>query len=180
VYEAHGTGVGACFPRCTPFASGGCAADEECAVGSFDGVDGYCKARGTTAADQPCTPDSTSTNCVAGYVCVVDPVNRFCREQCDFFGNKKDCSAADKPCTPPGVCTGDTTDAAAVGQDCTGSSVAGTLCGLVGKKLLGVCAGTQSAPTHLICSKWCRMSGNDCEPGQTCQPTVVPSVGYCQ
>lgn len=180
IYQAAGTAVGACYPRCAPFTSGGCAPDSECVIGKYDGSEGYCKPRGTTAADAACPPNDTATGCVAGYVCIVDPINRFCREQCDFFGAQKECSAADRPCTPPGVCTGDRADPAALGQDCGASAQSGTLCGLSGKKLLGVCAGTQQNPTHLICSKWCRMKDNDCPGSQACQPTGVPSVGYCQ
>jgi hypothetical protein len=181
VYQMSGVTIGACYPRCTPFATapsaGSCAQGQECVIGSFDGVTGYCKPTGTLAAGAPCTGSSTSTTCVPGYVCIPDPSQHFCREQCDFWGAAHDCSDA-KLCTPPGVCTGDVIDPAALDAPCATSSAAGTLCGAVGPRALGWCIGS---PGKTVCSKWCRMQqASDCPASEACKPTNVPSIGYCQ
>src|SRR5687768_14097445 len=50
VYQARGTGVGACYPICRPFGDS-CGADAECLISRFDGTTGYCKKRGPGAPD---------------------------------------------------------------------------------------------------------------------------------
>ncbi len=177
VYETAGATIGACYAKCTPFSStSACASGEECVIGSFDGVQGFCMKQGSLATGASCTGSNVDTQCVAGSVCIPDPTQHFCREQCDFWGSAHACSDTHL-CTPPGVCTGDVTDPAATGTPCAKTSVAGTLCGPSNGKLLGWCIG-QAGSTK--CDAWCRMQGNDCAGNQTCQPTNVPSIGYCQ
>jgi hypothetical protein len=166
--------VGACYDRCTPFGAA-CSGGRECVIGKFDGTEGYCKPAGATPSGLACSPSSVTTNCATGNVCIPDPQQRVCREQCDFWGGAHDCSSL--ACTPPGVCTGEVPDPSAVDQACGNAAVPGALCGTVGKKVLGWCVGQQGATT---CRKWCRMKGSDCAQGQKCQATTVPSIGYCQ
>lgn len=174
VFQVSGTNIGACYPQCAPFAQdgGGCTPAQECVIGKFDGTVGYCKRNGVGATGSSCLPSSVETGCVPGDVCVLDPQMRFCREQCDFWNGQHDCSSL--ACTPPGVCTGETPDPAPVGGTCT--TPPGTLCGASGKKLLGWCVGM--APVK--CLAWCRTQFNDCPVNQTCMPTNIPSIGYCQ
>jgi hypothetical protein len=176
VYESEGSTIGACYAKCTPFAPNACPSGQECVIGSFDGVQGFCMTQGTIAKGATCTGSNVTTQCVAGSVCIPDPTQQFCREQCDFWGAQHACSDA-LLCTPPGVCTGDVTDPAATGTPCAKTSVAGTLCGPSNGKLLGWCIGNTGSAQ---CDAWCRMQGNDCTGNQTCQPTNVPSIGYCQ
>lgn len=178
VYQQQGSTSGACYAACSPFATAPdagvlvCPANQECVIGKWDGTVGYCKPSGGGATGSKCLPSSVETGCVAGDVCALDPKVRYCREQCDFWTGLHDCSSLS--CTPPGICTGDTADPAAVGAAC--NSPAGTLCGASGKRLLGWCVGQMP----IVCRAWCRTSGSDCPMNQTCQPTNVPSVGYCQ
>lgn len=176
VYQASNVGVGACYDRCTPFSGAPCSNGRECVIGKFDGTEGYCKPAGATPSGSACTPSSVTTNCAPGNVCVLDPQQRFCREQCDFWGGAHDCSSL--ACTPPGVCTGEVPDTAAIDQPCGNASAPGALCGQQGKKLLGWCVGAQQGKT--TCRKWCRTKGSDCPQSQKCQPTTVPSIGYCE
>jgi hypothetical protein len=170
VYQAHGSLVGACHATCSPFAEGECPSDFECVISKFDGSAGYCKRRGSGAADAMCTRSDRDTGCVAGHVC--DSVDGACRAQCDFFSDPS-CPDGQR-CVPPGVCTVQAFVDAKLGEPCAASAKAGDACGATDDALVGVCAG---AP--LKCAKWCRMSASDCESGQSCQPTTVPSLGWC-
>ncbi|MGZ6087779.1 MAG: hypothetical protein ACXWUE_30185 [Polyangiales bacterium] len=170
VYQSHGSTVGACYKTCAPFASGACPDDSECVVAKFDGSEGYCKKRGTGAADSSCSRSDRDTGCVAGHLC--DSVDKACRAQCNFFGGAS-CPSG-QHCVPPGVCTPQTFDAAKVGDACSASAKLGDACGATDGALTGVCAGSP-----LKCAKWCRSKGSDCATGQSCQATSVPSIGYC-
>jgi hypothetical protein len=170
VYQARGTGVGACYPICKPFGDS-CGTGAECLISRFDGTTGYCKKRGTGGPDSACTRSDLDTSCVAGYVC--DSLDKKCRKQCDFFGSGR-CDGAQR-CVPPGICTDGARDPAKIGEACRTTAKAGDACGETATTLSGVCAGT---PT-LKCAKWCRMEGADCPTGQSCQATGVASIGTC-
>jgi hypothetical protein len=171
VYQARGTGVGACYPICRPFGDT-CGADSECLISRFDGTTGYCKKRGSGAPDAACTRSDLDTSCVAGHVC--DSLDQKCRKQCDFFEGTEKCGASQR-CVPPGICTDGARDPARVGEACRTTAKAGDACGETESALSGVCAGTPV----LKCQKWCRMEGSDCPSGQTCQATGVASIGTC-
>jgi hypothetical protein len=172
VVQISGATAAACYTQCTPFMTGSCPPNQECVIGKFDGTIGYCKGNGGLPNGAMCLASSVETGCVPGDVCALEAQQRFCREQCDFWTNLHDCTSL--YCTPPGVCTGTAPDPAAIGGTC--SSPAGTLCGQSGAKLLGYCVGQQPVK----CLQWCRTKFNDCPMNQTCQPTNIPSLGYCQ
>jgi hypothetical protein len=171
VYQARGTGVGACYPICKPFGDS-CGAASECLISRFDGTTGYCKKRGAGTPDATCTRSDLDTSCVAGYVC--DSLDKRCRKQCDFFDGTKKCDG-DQRCVPPGICTDGARDPAKVGETCRSAAKPGDACGETDRALTGVCAGTGP----LQCEKWCRMEAADCAAGETCKPTGVASIGTC-
>jgi hypothetical protein len=180
VYQTAGIVAGVCTDPCSPFGTP-CSGGRECQIGSMDGVSGFCKSHGNGAPGAACNISDVTTSCASGYACVADPTSHFCREQCDFFGDKHACSSASTKCVPPGFCITETPDPAKSGDDCAAGSAIGKPCADSNGRLLGVCAGKgTSASPPFECSLWCRMSGNDCPAGKTCKPTGSPSVGYCQ
>jgi hypothetical protein len=175
---------GACYVPCIPVPAPGkttgCPDGYECEIGSFDAASGTCRKRGPTGADQVCTFSDVTTSCVAGYTCQPDPKQHFCRQTCDFFAQNgpPTCARPELHCMAPGNCYSDQGDPAKVGEPCTGAQ--NMPCGLDGQAYKGVCAQDVKTPSRNVCSKWCRTSKNECDAGQACQPTSMPSLGYCQ
>jgi hypothetical protein len=175
---------GACYTACVPFPAPGqptgCPTGYDCEIGTFDAATGTCRKTGATAADQSCTFSDVSTACAAGYTCQPDPQQHFCRQTCDFFAQNgaPTCARADLHCMAPGVCYSDKADPAKLGDACTGAQ--NMPCGLAGQAYQGVCAQDTKTPGRIVCSKWCRSHANDCPASQQCQPTNMPSLGYCQ
>jgi hypothetical protein len=175
---------GACYAACVPFPAAGqatgCPSGYDCEIGAFDASSGTCRKSGTIAPDQACVFSDVSTSCASGYTCQPDPSTGMCRQTCDFFAQNAaaTCARSDLHCIAPGVCFSDKGDPAKLGDACAGAQ--NTPCGLEGQTYEGVCAQDAKGSGKLLCSKWCRSAKNDCAAGQTCQPTAMPSLGYCQ
>ncbi len=170
--------VGACYPKCTPYASSsGCTSTKDCVPYLLDGSEGACFAKGTTADGATCTDTDVGTGCVAGSICVRDSGVRVCRRQCNYFASSPACVASQR-CALGGVCIAEGGDAAAVGAACSSSSAAGEICGNDGKAWRGTC---QDIGSGLRCYKVCRTStASDCSGSQTCSPFQGDSTaGVC-
>ncbi len=173
-----GATAGACYPSCTPFdPEAACADGAECVASSHDGDEGACRAPGPAAANAPCSESDVTTGCEPGYLCTNDPSSRFCRRRCDFFSPEPACDPG-QACMPPGICAAEKPDPAALGQPCATSL--STPCGNDGFANRGVCAHPMNNPTKLVCARWCHFpSLDECDAGTQCQPTNMPSLGYC-
>ncbi len=160
--------VGACYPQCTPYATGtGCASTHDCVPYLLDGTEGACFQKGTTADGAACADTDVGTGCVAGSICVRDSGVRVCRRQCNFFASSPACVASQR-CALGGVCIAEGGDAAALGAACSVASAAGEICGNDGKAWRGTC---QDLGSGLRCYKVCRTSVSaDCTSSQTCSP----------
>ena len=174
---------------CVPFGSPGCSSGQECVVPwlSMYPVRGVCLDVGANAAGASCADASstTSTDCVAGYLCsggALDNEQR-CRALCDPFGDAAQaCPDAGDTCDPMShTCSLHTVDPAAVGEPCDAASFDYTNCAPGNGRAAGLCSsGT--------CREVCRIEPSDggstspdCSGGESCVDVFGTVLeGVCQ
>jgi hypothetical protein len=205
VIQSPAYGTGACFPTCTPFASGACPDGFECNSVSYDGSSGVCKASGDGAlGTKECAVSTTSTGCVAGAVCQTVstfwPREQYCFETCDYFGADPSCGEGvcqikfyrdkdfkqycyDDRCYRGGTCREtEAIDPASLGQTCTKN--ANSPCASDGVRALGIC----DADTDNTCLELCELETPSCAHGGSCRQyyvrddgnSAVAGIGVCE
>lgn len=205
-------GTGACFQSCTPFSSGSCPSGQDCVVNDYVGAQGICKRQGPESPapetvlkpDRTCEPRQIATGCGPGHVCTTDAVYwhyDHCYEQCDYFAETPSCAGGRcymfphsttelsetwlcgvGDCHFGGFCVEAEDDIGfgqpcAEGQDyCRGDDLRSGMC-------------LPDSGGAIGCRRLCRLAGNDCDAGETCQqvqipaeneePRVIAGLGYC-
>jgi hypothetical protein len=182
IVQGADTLAGACYPTCTPLATGtACGSSGECVVVRYDQTLGICKGRGDKKDGDPCSIQDVSTDCGAGMVCSPEHAGNLCRKQCDYFAQTDGACTAAQHCTLGSVCSDEPIDPAKVDTACDGSSAEGTPCNLVSGKINGICVAETGASGQVImCRKVCRKSSAaDCPTGKTCAD-YYDSTGVCR
>jgi hypothetical protein len=189
-------GTGACYQRCTPFASGSCPSGQDCVVNDYIGVEGICKRQGPESPEpatelmpgRSCEPRQIATGCGPGHVCATDAVYwhyDHCYEQCDYFADSPACNGGRcylflhskgdlsetwmcgvGDCHFGGFCV-EPEDDVDFGAPCE----EGWYCRGDASRS-GICL--RSSSGDVACRRLCRLAGSDCADGETCRQVTVP------
>jgi len=151
------TFFGACYPACTPFASGSCEQGQTCVQYGLSEQLGYCLYDGDTALGEECELKDAVNDCEAGAVCLGT-----CVEQCGFFSSDPECSEG--ACDVLGHCLpADAGDPAALGEECHPSAELAGPCARNGARFDGICFTYGLEPP--VCGKSCFADENDYTDG---------------
>ncbi len=170
--------IGACYPTCTPYASGACAEGDECVA--IDPVQnlGVCRPVGDGALGEACSEPDLSTGCESGSLCAGVPAE--CQQTCAFLTPDPDCPEGrvcglSNVCLPP-----ESGDPAAIGEPCQPTWVPYRGCGADDDAFRGLCLALYPEDVVESCFRVCRTDGGECPDGEYCAGIFSNmDVGLC-
>ncbi len=150
---------GACYPSCTPFASGSCADGHSCVQYGLSEQLGYCLKSGQTEPGEACQNLDAVNSCAGDAVCLDT-----CVQQCGFFSGDPGCSSG-SACDVLGHClpAGDG-DPASLGETCEEGAELASPCARNGERFDGICF-TYFPAEPATCGKSCFVDENDYTDG---------------
>ncbi|MRG96994.1 DUF4215 domain-containing protein [Polyangium spumosum] len=170
--------IGACYKACTPFASGGCSAGEECiAIDPVQNL-GVCRPTGEGAPGEACDEPDVSTGCEVGSICAGVPAA--CEKTCGFLTQDPGCPEG-RVCGLSNVCLApESGDPAPIGGACQPGWVPYRGCGADGEAFRGLCLSLYPEETVEHCERMCRMGDDDCPAGEYCAGIFSnTNIGIC-
>jgi cysteine-rich repeat protein len=148
--------LGACYPRCEPFAKDTCPNGRTCVQYGISEQDGYCMAAGDGQVGDACQVRSASTSCADDAVCWEGT----CRAQCGFFSGKPSCEDPGT-CDVLGHCMSDDTGRPVeLGEECGSGATLAQGCAKNGSRFDGICFSYRDQDA-LVCEKSCYADEND-------------------
>ncbi len=149
------TFFGACYPSCTPFASGSCPEGQACLQYGLSEQFGYCLWTGDGELGATCPTDDAASSCAGDAVCLGT-----CAAQCAFFSGTPACPAG-SACDVLGHCLApDAADPAALGEPCQDGVELASPCAWNGARFDGICF-TYDSAEPAICGQSCFVDAND-------------------
>jgi cysteine-rich repeat protein len=187
IQQSPRSALGACYPRCEPFASGTCPDGHTCVQYGLSEGDGYCLTAGEAEIGDACEAKDAVTSCAEEAICL-----ETCVAQCAYFSGDPEC-AEGTACDPLGHCLPPAAgDPAGLGDACRAGVELATACARSGTRFDGFCFGYDPTETY-VCQKSCFVddeddydgdaddgaSDTDCEASEFCALRFSSGLGVC-